>query len=77
MATAGNPETHPMHIHGHDWRVCYQGSMEERMSGNSSYYLKTTNTTYPAKRDMCIIPNGGWATVRFVANNPGTRNILH
>ena len=31
----------------------------------------TYNLDNPIYRDVFTVPKGGWATIRFVANNPG------
>ncbi|KAI4354614.1 hypothetical protein L6164_003463 [Bauhinia variegata] len=60
-------ENHPMHIHGFNFHVLAQGF------GN--YDANTTEPTFnlvnPLVRNTIGVPVGGWAVLRFIANNPG------
>ncbi|XP_062203473.1 laccase-25-like [Phragmites australis] len=60
-------ESHPMHLHGFNFFVLAQGF------GN--YDAKTAapqfNLINPQERNTVAVPTGGWAVIRFVANNPG------
>lgn len=64
---------HPMHIHGHDWQILYQGNSSQRNDNPNTYYLmhESRQKSLQPSRDMIIIPPGGWATVDFIADNPG------
>uniref|UniRef100_A0A0E0ML40 Laccase n=1 Tax=Oryza punctata TaxID=4537 RepID=A0A0E0ML40_ORYPU len=60
-------ESHPMHLHGFNFFVLAQGF------GN---YDETTDTAKfnlvdPQERNTVAVPTGGWAVIRFVADNPG------
>ena len=60
-------ENHPIHIHGFNFHVLAQGF------GN---YDATTdrekfNLVNPQVRNTIAVPVGGWAVIRFLANNPG------
>ncbi|KAL8224671.1 hypothetical protein R6Q57_017228 [Mikania cordata] len=60
-------ENHPMHLHGFNFYVLAQGF------GN---YDPTTDTrkfnlVNPQERNTLGVPVGGWAVIRFRANNPG------
>uniref|UniRef100_M8AS44 Laccase-25 n=1 Tax=Aegilops tauschii TaxID=37682 RepID=M8AS44_AEGTA len=60
-------ESHPMHLHGFNFFVLAQGF------GN---YNQTTaapqfNLVNPQERNTVLVPTGGWAVIRFVADNPG------
>jgi laccase len=60
-------ESHPMHLHGFNFFVLAQGF------GN---YNETTdpakfNLVDPQERNTVAVPTGGWAVIRFVADNPG------
>ncbi|XP_039047572.1 laccase-7-like [Hibiscus syriacus] len=60
-------DNHPMHLHGFNFYVLAQGF------GN---YNPTTdrrkfNLINPQMRNTIAVPFGGWAVIRFVANNPG------
>ncbi|KAG2501799.1 hypothetical protein HYH03_000299 [Edaphochlamys debaryana] len=60
-------EQHPFHLHGHHFWVLGQGlgRFDPDTSG------PTLNSANPALRDTVTIPMGGWAYLRFVADNPG------
>ncbi|KAH9326800.1 hypothetical protein KI387_006978, partial [Taxus chinensis] len=59
-------ESHPIHIHGFDFYVVGQGF------GN--YNPKTDPTGFnlidPQQRNTIGVPSGGWAAIRFKADNP-------
>ena len=63
---------HPLHIHGYNWAILKQGSMDERMKNPEGFWKDRVTASDPAIRDVIIIPSGGFAVVRFIANNPGT-----
>ncbi|GLJ29354.1 hypothetical protein SUGI_0578900 [Cryptomeria japonica] len=60
-------EEHPIHLHGHNFYVVGQGF------GN--YNPKTDppsfNLVDPVMMNTLGVPAGGWAAIRFTANNPG------
>ncbi|OEL33532.1 Laccase-25 [Dichanthelium oligosanthes] len=60
-------ESHPMHLHGHNFFVLAQGF------GNfhEDTAVKRYNLVNPQERNTLAVPPGGWAVIRFVANNPG------
>ncbi|XP_030450030.1 laccase-7-like [Syzygium oleosum] len=65
-------ENHPMHLHGYNFHVVGQGfgnfdPVEDR---------KKFNLFNPVIRNTIGVPVGGWAAIRFQANNPGAW-ILH
>ncbi|KAE8684786.1 Laccase-5 [Hibiscus syriacus] len=66
------PENHPMHLHGFDFHILAQGF------GNYNPITdrKKFNLINPQIRNTVAVPVGGWAVIRFVANNPGAW-ILH
>uniref|UniRef100_A0A0D9XYA6 Laccase n=1 Tax=Leersia perrieri TaxID=77586 RepID=A0A0D9XYA6_9ORYZ len=60
-------ESHPMHLHGFNFFVLAQDF------GN---YNETTdpakfNLVDPQERNTVAVPTGGWAVIRFIADNPG------
>ncbi|XP_020588518.1 laccase-22-like [Phalaenopsis equestris] len=61
------PESHPIHLHGFNFFVVGQGV------GN--YDPKTSpskfNLVDPIERNTIGMPSGGWAAIRFKADNPG------
>ncbi|XP_059664353.1 laccase-3-like [Cornus florida] len=60
-------EDHPMHLHGYDFYVVGQGF------GNFDPGRDTANFNLidPPQRNTIDVPVGGWAVIRFVADNPG------
>ncbi|XP_072954584.1 laccase-25-like [Typha angustifolia] len=60
-------ENHPLHLHGFNFYVIAQGF------GNydKSTAVESYNLVDPQKRNTIAVPAGGWAVIRFVANNPG------
>ncbi|XP_066356565.1 laccase-25-like isoform X1 [Miscanthus floridulus] len=60
-------ESHPMHLHGFNFFVLAQGF------GNYDEATATPqfNLVNPQERNTVAVPTGGWAVIRFVANNPG------
>lgn len=60
-------ESHPMHLHGYNFFVLAQGF------GNYDEATATPqfNLVNPQERNTVAVPTGGWAVIRFLANNPG------
>ncbi|GJN28034.1 hypothetical protein PR202_gb16115 [Eleusine coracana subsp. coracana] len=60
-------ESHPMHLHGNNFFVLAQGF------GNydNNTAVMRYNLVNPQERNTLAVPPGGWAVIRFVANNPG------
>ncbi|KAI0893813.1 multicopper oxidase-domain-containing protein [Annulohypoxylon nitens] len=58
---------HPLHLHGHDFALLAQG--------NNSADLQQGNVTLkfdnPPRRDVALLPAGGYLVVAFKADNPG------
>ncbi|XP_042475551.1 laccase-8-like [Macadamia integrifolia] len=65
-------ESHPMHLHGYDFYVMAMGFGNY----NASVDTKKFNYFNPQKRNTVAVPRGGWAVIRFRADNPGTW-IIH
>ncbi|KAJ6362933.1 hypothetical protein OIU78_003177 [Salix suchowensis] len=65
-------ENHPMHLHGFNFHVLAQGF------GNYDPLKdpKKFNLINPQSRNTIGVPVGGWAVIRFMANNPGVW-IMH
>lgn len=61
-------ENHPMHLHGFRFYVVGTGV------GNFDNVTDplTYNLVDPPEANTVPIPKDGWATIRFVASNPGT-----
>jgi hypothetical protein len=69
--TAVATENHPIHLHGYNFFVMAQGI------GNFTPGVGY-NLVDPVARNTIAVPGGGWAVIRFVANNPGrTRGNHH
>lgn len=66
QAIAGNVATvpHPIHLHGHDFYLL--GSGTGNFSDPSS--LQYSN---PPRRDVAMLPAGGWLVLAFETDNPG------
>lgn len=62
-----NSETHPWHLHGHDFWVLGYGS------GKFDIYKdpKKYNLVDPIEKNTVPVHPFGWTALRFVANNPG------
>ncbi|PPS18988.1 hypothetical protein GOBAR_AA01580 [Gossypium barbadense] len=60
-------ENHPMHLHGFDFHVLAQGFGNFNPTTDTLKY----NLFNPQMRNTISVPVGGWAVIRFVANNPG------
>lgn len=66
-------ENHPMHLHGFNFHVLAQGF------GNFDYNRdsKKFNFVDAQRRNTIAVPVGGWAVIRFQANNPGSYLFLN
>ncbi|CAI9760810.1 unnamed protein product [Fraxinus pennsylvanica] len=60
-------ENHPIHLHGFNFYVLAQGFGNFNRTRDSRKF----NFVNPQKRNTIGVPVGGWAVVRFRANNPG------
>ncbi|XP_034692840.1 laccase-7 [Vitis riparia] len=60
-------ENHPIHIHGFNFHVLAQGFGNY----NATTDRKKFNLENPQVRNTIGVPVGGWAVIRFQANNPG------
>ncbi|KAB8104010.1 hypothetical protein EE612_036634 [Oryza sativa] len=62
-------ENHPLHLHGFNFYVLAQGT------GNYYYLIRKKkirkNLVNPQQRNTIAVPPGGWAVIRFTADNPG------
>jgi len=59
-------ENHPIHLHGFNFFVLAQGV------GPFTPASVAYNLVDPVARNTIAVPGGGWAVIRFVANNPGS-----
>ncbi|KAI7726540.1 hypothetical protein M8C21_032091 [Ambrosia artemisiifolia] len=60
-------ENHPMHLHGYNFYVLAQGFGNYNAANATSMF----NLVNPQERNTLGVPVGGWAVIRFRANNPG------
>ncbi|KAK9758083.1 hypothetical protein RND81_01G205600 [Saponaria officinalis] len=58
-------ENHPIHLHGYNFYVVGYGS------GNYNSKTASFNLVDPPSLNTIGVPSGGWAAIRFVADNPG------
>lgn len=60
-------ENHPIHIHGFNFHVLAQGFGNYDPQNDPNKF----NLVNPQIRNTNAVPVGGWAVIRFTANNPG------
>lgn len=60
-------ESHPLHIHGFNFFVVGQGFGNFNPAKDPANF----NLVDPVERNTIGVPMGGWAAVRFFADNPG------
>ncbi|CAK9135840.1 unnamed protein product [Ilex paraguariensis] len=60
-------ENHPIHLHGYDFYIIAEGFGNFNPQTDSSKF----NLVDPPLRNTASVPVGGWAVIRFVADNPG------
>ncbi|RCV39319.1 hypothetical protein SETIT_8G214000v2 [Setaria italica] len=60
-------DSNPMHLHGHNIFLLAQGLGNYNAAKDVARY----NLVNPPVKNTVLVPNLGWAAVRFVANNPG------
>ncbi|KAJ7534275.1 hypothetical protein O6H91_13G087300 [Diphasiastrum complanatum] len=58
-------ENHPIHLHGYSFYIVGQGF------GNFQASNANFNLVDPPRRNTVGVPVGGWAAIRFKADNPG------
>ncbi|KAB1220746.1 Laccase-14 [Morella rubra] len=63
----GNAENHPMHLHGFSFYLVGTGYGNY----NATTSPKTYNLIDPPEVNTIGVPRKGWATIRFIADNPG------
>ncbi|XP_061347148.1 laccase-4-like isoform X2 [Gastrolobium bilobum] len=61
------PDNHPIHLHGHNFFVVGKGLG----NFNPKWDTKKFNLVDPVERNTAGVPSGGWAAIRFRADNPG------
>ncbi|KAF7563498.1 hypothetical protein G7046_g619 [Stylonectria norvegica] len=58
---------HPIHLHGHDFAILQQ---EENMYYDPSKFKPQLDN--PPRRDVVLLPKGGFVVIAFKADNPGS-----
>lgn len=62
-----NVENHPIHMHGHNFFIVGRGFGNfDGVKDPKKYNLRD-----PPERNTVAVPTGGWAAIRFKADNPG------
>ncbi|KAF3791507.1 Laccase-11 [Nymphaea thermarum] len=67
-----DPINHPMHLHGYDFYVVGRGHRNFDPEKDPLNY----NLVDPPRENTVTVPYGGWAAMRFRADNPGVW-LLH
>lgn len=62
-----NVENHPIHVHGHNFFIVGWGMGNYNVGKDPAKY----NLIDPPERNTVGVPKGGWAAIRFKADNPG------
>ncbi|KAF6149208.1 hypothetical protein GIB67_026064 [Kingdonia uniflora] len=65
--SANNSETHPWHLHGHDFWVLGQGKGKFDPMNDPKEY----NLVNPIMKNTVAVHTFGWTALRFIADNPG------
>lgn len=65
--TPNNSETHPWHLHGHDFWVLGYGDGKFNVSSDPAKY----NLVNPIMKNTVAVHPYGWTALRFRADNPG------
>ncbi|OBT62136.1 hypothetical protein VE03_08311 [Pseudogymnoascus sp. 23342-1-I1] len=60
-----NAVPHPIHLHGHDFSILAQGT------GTYATVAPTLQLTNPPRRDVAMLPGGGYLVIGFQTDNPG------
>lgn len=69
----GNPENHPMHLHGYSFYLVGTGC--GNFYTDDANYHHDYNLVDPPKVNTIGVPKGGWAAIRFKADNPGNLSL--
>ena len=62
------PAAHPIHLHGHDFALLAQSNQ----AYNETYAKSIIKRKNPPRRDVALLPAGGFLIIAFKADNPGT-----
>ena len=66
------PAAHPIHLHGHDFVILAQSTARYNVSTS----INTFNFNNPPRRDVALLPSGGYLAIAFRPDNPGVW-LLH
>ena len=58
-----------MHLHGHDFALLAQSN--DPYPGSLEAISDTLKTDNPPRRDVVLLPSGGYIVIAFKADNPG------
>jgi FtsP/CotA-like multicopper oxidase with cupredoxin domain len=67
MINPNSSETHPWHLHGHDFWVMGYGEGKFNASTDPAGY----NLVDPIMKNTVAVQPYGWTALRFIADNPG------
>ena len=68
----GNPENHPIHLHGYSFYVVGRGIGNFDTDPN---YKHDYNLIDPPRVNTIGVPKNGWVAIRFKADNPGNLSL--
>jgi FtsP/CotA-like multicopper oxidase with cupredoxin domain len=63
------PIPHPIHLHGHDFYLL--GASAANAGQFTTADIAGLNFENPTRRDVAMLPPGGWLVIAFQTNNPG------
>lgn len=63
------PLAHPIHLHGHDFALLVQSSTKYTSFKEARDRMQLKN---PPRRDVALLPKGGYLVIAFKADNPGS-----
>ena len=63
---------HPIHLHGHDFVILAQSATPYNVTTS----INTFNFSNPPRRDVALLPIGGYLAIAFKPDNPGVW-LLH
>ena len=58
---------HPIHLHGHDFVILAQSTAPYNVSTS----IESFNFNNPPRRDVALLPLGGYLAIAFRPDNPG------
>ncbi|KAK8641419.1 hypothetical protein V6N13_010825 [Hibiscus sabdariffa] len=66
------PENHPLHLHGFNFFEVGRGMGNFEPEKDPENF----NVVDPVERNTIGVPSGGWAAIRFRADNPGRERVV-